>query len=144
MARENAEALGLADRVHISVSDWVSRVEGMFDLVVSNPPYIAASEMDGLSPEVRDHEPALALTDGDDGLTAYRAIVRTAPAHMSDGARLLLEIGAEQRQDVAALLRDAGFGEIGSRADMDGRPRVVTAIWPGSGANSRFFSRCGL
>jgi hypothetical protein len=76
-------------------SDWFAGVEGRFDLIVSNPPYIAAADMPGLSPEVR-HDPAIALSPGGDGLDAYRAIAAGAGAHLAAGGRLLVEIGHEQ------------------------------------------------
>ncbi|ETX14668.1 N5-glutamine S-adenosyl-L-methionine-dependent methyltransferase [Roseivivax halodurans JCM 10272] len=134
VARLNAWRHGLEDRATLREGSWTGPLapEERFDLVVSNPPYIAAAEMGGLAPEVRDHEPALALTDGDDGLTAYRAIADAAPEHMVPSARLLLEIGASQRDDVTSILRIAGFRDVATQTDMDGRSRVVTAIWPGS------------
>lgn len=129
VAAENATALGLAPR--LILSDWFAGVEGRFDLIVSNPPYIAASEMAALAPEVRDWEPHGALSDGGDGLDAYRAIAAGAPAHLAPGGRLAVEVGPTQAQAVAAFLSAAGLRPEGTRRDMDGRERVVIARAPG-------------
>lgn len=131
VARENARALDLADRAGFAAADWFDGVEGRFDLIVSNPPYIAAAEMAGLAPEVRDWEPALALSPGGDGLDAYRAITAGAGAHLVPGGRLLLEIGPAQGAEVAGLCRAAGLADVAIRHDLDGRDRVVAARAPG-------------
>ncbi|MFN3823850.1 MAG: peptide chain release factor N(5)-glutamine methyltransferase [Pseudorhodobacter sp.] len=127
VAAENAGRAGVEDRAEFCLSDWWSAVEGRFDLIVANPPYIAAAEMAGLSPEVRDWEPHLALTPGGDGLDAYRALIPALPDHMGAGARVLLEIGPTQGAAVGAMLAAAGLGSIAVRRDMDGRDRVVMA-----------------
>lgn len=127
VAQGNAQALGLGARAAFRQADWWAGIEGRFDLIVSNPPYIAAAEMAGLAPEVRDWEPHLALTPGGDGLDAYRAICAGAPAHLAPGGRLLLEIGPAQGAAVAALARAAGLPQVAVLPDMDGRDRVVTA-----------------
>uniref|UniRef100_UPI003B516948 peptide chain release factor N(5)-glutamine methyltransferase n=1 Tax=Roseovarius indicus TaxID=540747 RepID=UPI003B516948 len=126
VARENAQNLGVADRCNLLKSDWFSAVDGQFDLIVSNPPYIAAWEMDTLEPELR-YEPRGALTDEGDGLTAYRAIAAGAMAHLGPGGRLLLEIGWRQGPDVSEILRAAGFDSLRILSDLDGRDRVVSA-----------------
>lgn len=127
VARRNAAALGLGGRAEFQRSDWFAGVEGRFDLIVSNPPYIAADEMAALAPEVRDWEPHLALTPGGDGLAAYRAIAAGAAAHLAPGGRLMVEIGAAQGPAVAAILAGAGLGPVRVLPDLDGRDRVVTA-----------------
>ncbi|MCW3780050.1 peptide chain release factor N(5)-glutamine methyltransferase [Defluviimonas salinarum] len=127
VARGNAEALGLAERARFLRSDWFASVTGRFDLIVSNPPYIAADEMAGLAPEVRDWEPYLALTPGGDGLDAYRAIAGGAAAHLVPGGTVIVEIGASQGPAVAELFRAAGFARVTVRPDLDGRDRVVVA-----------------
>lgn len=129
VAARNADHLGVADRARLVVSDWWSAVEGRFDLIVSNPPYIAAADMARLSPEVRLHEPHLALTPGGDGLEAYRRITALASGFALPGARLLLEIGPTQAACVDAMLTRAGFSEVSTLADLDGRDRVVSAVW---------------
>ena len=102
-----------------------------YDLIVSNPPYIAADEMADLAPEVRDWEPHLALTPGGDGLDAYRAIAQGASARLMPGGRILLEIGPTQGATVAGLLAQAGLAKVRVLPDMDGRDRVVAAVKPG-------------
>lgn len=123
VAQGNAARIGVA--ADFAVSDWFSAVTGRFELIVSNPPYIALAEMAALAPEVRDHEPHLALTDGGDGLGAYRAIAAGAGAHLAPGGWLLVEIGPAQGAAVAALFAAAGFVEIAILPDLDGRDRVV-------------------
>lgn len=127
VARENAAALGLSDRVEFVQSDWFAKVQGRFDLIVSNPPYIAQDEMAGLSPEVRDWEPHLALSPGGDGLGAYRAIAAGVGRFLAPGGRVLVEIGPTQARDVCAILADAGLYGIDVLRDLDGRDRVVCA-----------------
>jgi release factor glutamine methyltransferase len=131
VAAGNASDLGLSTRVKFLKSDWFSAVKGAFDLIVANPPYIAADEMAGLAPEVRDWEPHLALTPGGDGLDAYRAIARGAGARLMPGGRLLVEIGPTQGKAVAALFTAVGLDGIRILPDMDGRDRVVAAVKPG-------------
>lgn len=123
VAQDNAARIGVA--VDFTVSDWFSAVTGRFDLIVSNPPYIALAEMADLAAEVRDHEPHLALTDGGDGLNAYRAICARAAAHLTHGGWLMVEIGPTQGGPVAALFAAAGFTEISVLPDLDARDRVV-------------------
>lgn len=123
VARDNAQIIGVeADFV---VSDWFDAVAGMFDLIVSNPPYIALAEMPALSPEVRDWEPRMALTDEGDGLAAYRALCAGAVRHLVAGGRLMVEIGPSQGEAVAQLMRAAGLVDVTVRQDLDNRDRVV-------------------
>ena len=128
VAGNNARALGVAERVELLISDWFSAVGGGFDLIVSNPPYIAEAEIAELDPEVRDHEPRIALTPGGDGLDAYRAIASGVADHLTPGGRVLLEIGPTQAEAVSALLAAAGLGRIAVHKDIDGRDRVVEAF----------------
>lgn len=128
VAAQNAAALGVADRVRLIRSDWFAGVEGQFDLIVSNPPYIATSELDVLSPELRLWEPRQALVpDHDDGsgLAAYRHICAHAQKHLTPDGWLMVEIGATQADDVAALFRRAGFRRIATLSDLSGHQRVV-------------------
>ncbi|TWI36964.1 peptide chain release factor N(5)-glutamine methyltransferase [Paracoccus sulfuroxidans] len=128
VARRNAAAIGV--EAQFLLSDWLAEVQGRFDLIVSNPPYIALAEMAGLSPEVREWEPRMALTDEGDGLAAYRAIVSAAPRHLEPGGWLMVEIGPTQAADVMALMRDAGLENVGITPDLDGRDRVISAQFP--------------
>ncbi|MEM7489752.1 MAG: peptide chain release factor N(5)-glutamine methyltransferase [Pseudomonadota bacterium] len=126
VAARNADLVGVVERAAFRTADWLDGVEGRFDMIVSNPPYIAAAEMADLEPEVRDWEPHLALTPGGDGLDAYRAIARDAPAHLDPGGHLMVEVGLGQAGPVAELWRTAGLVEIATHPDLDGRERVVS------------------
>jgi len=131
VAAQNAARHGVAGRIDLIQSDWFSAVGGRFDLIVANPPYIAAEEMTELAEEVRGHDPRCALTDEADGLTAYRTIVAEAGAFLHPGGRILLEIGWQQGRAVARLLADAGFGSVAILPDLAGRDRILRANWPG-------------
>lgn len=126
VAARNRAALGLSECALLRRSDWYQTVTGSFDLIVANPPYIAADEVAGLSPEL-SHEPRLALTDEADGLSAYRAIAAGAVRHLERDGRLLVEIGWRQGAAVADLMARAGLSDIIVIADLDGRDRVVSA-----------------
>jgi release factor glutamine methyltransferase len=124
-ASANAVLHRVEARAEIVQSDWFAEIDGMFDLIVSNPPYIALDEMDGLATEVREHEPHMALSDGGDGLGAYRRIAQGIMAHLAPGGRVLLEIGLTQGPAVMALLAQAGFTGLRVVPDLDGRARVI-------------------
>lgn len=126
-ASANAVLHRVQARADIRQSDWFEKVEGQFDLIVSNPPYIALDEMQGLSTEVRIHEPEMALTDGGDGLAAYRQIAKEVVLYLKPGGRVLVEIGPTQASAVAALFEQAGLQHIRVVQDLDGRDRVVCA-----------------
>lgn len=130
-ASANAVLHQVQERVEVQKSDWFDAVGGMFDLIVSNPPYISLAEMDDLSPEVREHEPRLALTDEGDGLDAYRRIAAAAPDFLVPGGRILVEIGPSQAKYVSALFDATGLADIRVIPDLDGRDRVVGARLPG-------------
>jgi len=131
VAQDNAARLGVSARARFQQADWLAGVTGAYDLITSNPPYIAADEMAALSPEVQGWEPHLALTPGGDGLDAYRRIALGAPARLMPGGRLLVEIGPTQAAAVSALFAAQGLQEIRILPDMDGRDRVVVAVKPG-------------
>lgn len=126
VAARNAAATGVAPRVAFLRADWLNGVTGTFDLIVSNPPYIAEAEMAGLAPEVGLWEPRGALTPGGDGLDAYRAIVAGAPARLAIGGRLMVEVGWTQAAAVAGLMEGAGLSGIAVTKDLGGRDRVVS------------------
>ena len=131
-ARLNFEANGLFGRVGVLVADWGTAVAGGFDLVVSNPPYIAEGEMAGLSIDVRLHDPRRALVAGDDGLSAYRAIAADLPRLLKPGGVAVLELGVGQEPAVAALVQEAGLSVLGpAQADLAGVPRALCARWRG-------------
>lgn len=130
VAAQNQVRLGLEARADLIQSDWFADVAGHFDLIVSNPPYIALSEMSELAPEVRDHEPRLALTDEGDGLAAYRAICDGALRCLDPGGHLMVEIGPTQAFAVVELMTAAGLDDTRVIADLDGRDRVVIGKRP--------------
>ncbi|MDE0524449.1 MAG: peptide chain release factor N(5)-glutamine methyltransferase [Boseongicola sp.] len=130
VAGENAESMGVAERLILSVSDWYDDVNGRYDLIVSNPPYVATAEIKDLPPEVRCHEPRVAFSGGIDGLSAYRAIAAGARNHLTPGGRLLVEIGSTQADGVRSLMADVGLEISAVHADLDGRDRVVAARNP--------------
>lgn len=129
-ASANAVHLDVADRAQIVQSNWFEGVEGRFDLIASNPPYLAAAEMADVAPELREHEPHMALTDGLDGLSAYRIIARDAQGYLTAQGRVMVEIGWQQGAAVTAIFEAAGWGEVILSHDMDGRARVVSAARP--------------
>ncbi|GHE05322.1 N5-glutamine S-adenosyl-L-methionine-dependent methyltransferase [Defluviimonas sp. 20V17] len=130
VAAANAAALGVAERAAFLRADWLDGVTGQFDLIVSNPPYIADEEMEALAPEVRDWEPWLALTPGGDGLDSYRSITSAAPERLLPGGRLIVEIGASQGSAVARMFENAGLAGVAVLRDLDGRDRVVRGEKP--------------
>ncbi|MCM1119838.1 MAG: peptide chain release factor N(5)-glutamine methyltransferase [bacterium] len=131
VARCNAAALlGADSRYNLLESDLFAQVEGRYDIIVSNPPYICHSEIENLMPEVRDHEPMLALDGGEDGLDYYRRIVAESPAYLNGGGRLYLEIGCDQGDAVQKLLLAQGFREVNVVQDYAGLDRVVSGYWP--------------
>ena len=127
VAQGNAQDLGVTDRLTLVRADWFDGVQGSFDLIVSNPPYISDAEMADLSPEVRDHDPHMALTPGGDGLAPYRIIAAQAATYLTAGGRVLVEIGWKQGPDVAALFQANGWQHVQVLPDLDGRDRVVSA-----------------
>jgi release factor glutamine methyltransferase len=130
VAARNAARHGVTDRLVTQRANWTDGVAGPFDLIVSNPPYITADAFAALEPEVRNHDPAIALTPGGDGLAAYRALCATAPALLSPGGRMILEIGHDQGPAVAALMRSGGLEHVEIRPDLAGRDRIVLGCVP--------------
>lgn len=127
VARGNAERLGMADRADFTVGDWGAGLTGQFDLILINPPYIAASAM--LPRDVLHHEPHEALFAGAEGLDDYRRIAPQLPGLLGAGGIAVLEIGFDQRESVTALLRAAGL-TVGARLDLAGRDRCLIATLP--------------
>jgi release factor glutamine methyltransferase len=129
VARDNAASLGLAGRMALMRADWSSLLEAdSFDLVVSNPPYIAADVIATLDPEVRDHEPRLALEGGDDGLDHYRILAPEILRVLKPGGRFAVEIGYDQKEAVEALFREAGALGVTTIKDLSDRHRVVAGM----------------
>jgi len=128
VARGNAERNGLAARCNFVACDIAKGVQGPFDLIVSNPPYIPQAEIDSLAPEVRDYDPRIALDGGADGLDAYRAIAGEARRLLAPGGRLIVELGLGQKPAVAALFTNARLRISGARKDLAGIPRALAAM----------------
>lgn len=125
MAAENAALNKVSGRADFLVSNWFEKVEGHFDIIISNPPYIRSQIIGELDREVRDFDPTRALDGGADGLDAYRHILSQAPPFLKPGGQIGLEIGYDQQQDLEILGTEAGFREITCRRDLAGHPRVI-------------------
>jgi release factor glutamine methyltransferase len=131
VARDNATRHRLERRAAFVLCDFGTALAGPFGLVVSNPPYISSEEVPRLAPEVKDHDPLLALDGGTDGLDAYRAIARDAGRLLAPTGMLVVELGAGQAPDVAGLFTAAGlYVETPARPDLAGIPRAMTARLP--------------
>ncbi|MFZ0269030.1 peptide chain release factor N(5)-glutamine methyltransferase [Caulobacter sp.] len=127
VARENAANLDLAGRVALLRGDWTNGLgDDSFDLVVSNPPYIATKVIETLEPEVRDHEPRLALDGGPDGLDAYRFLAGEILRVLKPGAMFAVEIGYDQSEAVETLFKQAGAQNVRTVKDLSVNDRVVT------------------
>ncbi|MFG1461411.1 peptide chain release factor N(5)-glutamine methyltransferase [Xanthobacter sp. DSM 24535] len=125
-ARDNLARLGLSPRSLVREGDWAQDLEGSFDLVVSNPPYIPSGDLPALAREVRLFDPAAALDGGADGLDAYRAILTALPRLLASDGLCVLELGVGQEADVAALVHAAGLRVDGpARRDLGGIPRAL-------------------
>ena len=128
-ARDNLAQLGLAGRSHIIVGDWGNAISAVFDLVVSNPPYIPSTDIAALDADVRIHDPHLALDGGTDGLDAYRAIAAALPRLVARGGRAVLELGIGQEAQVAELLAGCGLPADGpARHDLAGIARAIVTV----------------
>jgi release factor glutamine methyltransferase len=127
-ARDNAAALGLADRASFVACSYAAALRGPFDLVVSNPPYIPSAEIPKLSIEVREHDPHLALDGGNDGYDAYRALIPQAAERLAPGGALIVEAGQGQARNIETLLTAAALVvDRPPKADLAGIPRAVSA-----------------
>ena len=112
-------------------SDLFASIEGTFDIVVSNPPYIPVGEMEGLMPEVREHEPELALAAAEDGLLFYNSIIKEIRRFLREGGWLFFEIGSGQGEAVSGRMRQAGFSGVEIKKDLAGLDRIVCGRLPG-------------
>lgn len=129
-AMRNADMNGLAGRFDVVESDWFAAVTGVFDIIVSNPPYIVHSVVETLDEEVRLHDPILALDGGDDGLDAYRAIAAGAADHLAQDGLVAYEIGYDQKASVTGIMREKGFARIAAVEDLGGNDRVLVFSKP--------------
>jgi release factor glutamine methyltransferase len=129
LAGENAAAAGLDGRLQLLQSDWFSALApaARFDLIIANPPYLTEAEVAEAAPEVRDHEPRLALTPGRDGLGALRTIIDSARGFLKPGGMLALETGIAQHGALLGQLTAAGYQDAESEKDYAGRDRFILA-----------------
>ena len=125
-ATKNSEGLGLDARSTFQVGDWAAGLDGTYDVIVSNPPYIPTGDLGRLSVEVREHDPAKALDGGTDGLDAYRLILPEMVRLLAPGGYGFLEFGEGQSADIASISQDLGFEVCEIRADLGGVLRVLT------------------
>ncbi|WP_431305800.1 peptide chain release factor N(5)-glutamine methyltransferase [Sediminicoccus sp. BL-A-41-H5] len=125
LAARNAARNGLAGRAAFAAGDWASALNGRFDLILSNPPYIESAVIPGLMPEVAEHEPPSALDGGPDGLDAYRRIIRDLPRLLAPGGLAVLELGEGQGPAVSALADEQGLPVAGLKADLGGIDRAL-------------------
>ncbi|MCD7752514.1 MAG: peptide chain release factor N(5)-glutamine methyltransferase [Lachnospiraceae bacterium] len=130
-AQQNLERINLKKKLHAVFykSDLFEEIDGRFDLIVSNPPYIASDVIETLEPEVRDHEPRLALDGARDGLSFYRRMIPESRAHLKDEGFLILEIGYDQGAAVRKFFNEAGFEDVRIMQDLAGLDRVVSGKW---------------
>jgi len=129
VARANAEANGLGSRCTFVACDFAAGVQGPFDLIVSNPPYIPRGEIASLAPEVRDYDPTLALDGGTDGLDGYRAIAAEARRLLAPSGSLIVELGGGQEPAVRALFTNAGLTVTAAHNDLTGIARALDATF---------------
>ena len=125
LASANAARNDLAGRAAFLAGDWAAGLDGRFDLILSNPPYITTADMVDLMPEIRSHEPVTALDGGVDGLDCYRAILAAVPGLLAPDGVAVLELGAGQGADVSALAVSAGLQVLAMRADLGGIARAL-------------------
>jgi release factor glutamine methyltransferase len=125
VARDNATRLGLGDRMHLVACEFGTALSGEWDFVVSNPPYVASSDIAALALEVRGYDPHLALDGGPDGLAAYRALAADARRLLGPRGHLVVELGQGAAGDVAAIFSAAGFKASRTRADLAGVARAL-------------------
>ena len=126
LARENAQRLGLADRVRFEKRDLLSEMSERFDLIVANLPYVPTTDRDSLSPEV-NRDPELAVFGGERGDEIVRRLIQAAPPHLASGGLLALEIGIDQAEGLVAFLREQNYHDISARQDYAGVTRFLLA-----------------
>ena len=127
VAKKNAQNLDA--NVTLIKGNLFENIEGRFDYILSNPPYIPSEVIEGLMPEVKEHEPRLALDGEADGLSFYRKIINEAPEYLNPDGRIYFEIGAEQGEDLTRLMNERGFSEVKVHKDLAGLDRIVTGIY---------------
>lgn len=124
-AHVNANYLGISERVEWIQSDWLANVEGTFDIIISNPPYIPSLDIHELSATVQSYDPLKALDGGEDGLDAYRHLAEHLPSIIKDNTLIILEIGYDQGESVPALFKSHGYNIVSLEKDYGGNPRCL-------------------
>jgi release factor glutamine methyltransferase len=142
IAASNAASLGLSGRFQAIQSDWFEKISGLYDVIVSNPPYIRSDDIAGLSPEVRDHDPIAALDGGANGLEAYRLIAANSTQYLAEGGMVAVEIGHDQRLDVTDLFGESGYEAIEHYRDLGGKAWQEKGMPLGSGYRMRRSRQC--
>jgi release factor glutamine methyltransferase len=135
VAEQNARLNSVESRIQFLLKDVFDQKEELFqrrfDVLVSNPPYVAKDEWEQLQAEVRDYEPPSAVTDGNDGFKFYRRLMRLMPDILKPGSGVVLEVGFSQAQKIVSELKEAGLDQLQITHDLQGIPRVVSGIWVG-------------
>ena len=130
LARRNAAINGVLESISFLESDWLNAIDGTFDLIISNPPYVPIEGFDNLPKEVHQHEPRTALNGGRNGIEQIKTIIDQLPAHARAGSIVLLEIGDGQGEPVVRQFEGCGFVGVESQHDLAGHERFVIARWP--------------
>lgn len=127
VAKQNGENLNI--KADWTETDLFDRIEGTFDMILSNPPYIPSAVIDTLQPEVREHDPRLALDGKADGLYFYRKIIEESRQYLKPGGWLIFEIGAEQGEAVSSYMKECGYRSVAVKKDLAGLDRVVYGVY---------------
>ena len=127
LAQINAEKFNVQDKIHFLKSDWFDNVEGMFDLIISNPPYVGWMEQDEISIEVKKYDPEIALFAGNDGYDAYKRIIPNLAKFLNPDGFVVLEIGASQSKKVKNMMNSFGFFDVEIVKDLFGKDRLITS-----------------
>ena len=127
LAKKNAEKFNVKNKINFLKSDWFDAVEGLFDLIIANPPYIGLMEQRKISPEVIKYDPEIALFAGSDGLGAYKKIIPSLAKFLNPEGSVVLEIGASQSNEVKDLMNSFGFFDLKTVKDLSGKDRLIAA-----------------
>jgi release factor glutamine methyltransferase len=127
LAERNAEKFNVKNEINFLKSDWFDAVEGLFDLIIANPPYIGLMEQRAISPEVLNYDPEIALFAGSDGLDAYKKIIPSLSKFLNPEGFVVLEIGASQSNQVKELMNSSGFFDLKTVKDLSGKDRLIAA-----------------
>ena len=127
LAQINAEKFNVQDKIHFLKSDWFDNVEGMFDLIISNPPYVGWMEQDEISIEVKKYDPEIALFAGNDGFDAYKRIIPNLAKFLNPDGFVVLEVGASQSKKVKNMMNSFGFFDVEIVKDLSGKDRLIAS-----------------